>query len=73
MEPPLVYKLDLTELKGEGEFTCPGCGTMISPEDETDSAYKILETKVSGDKLTELVIKCNRCTSKICLTGFNTL
>ena len=73
MEPPLVYKLDLTELEGEGEFTCPSCGTVISPEDETDSVYKILETKVDGDKLAELVIRCNRCNSKICLAGFDTL
>jgi DNA-directed RNA polymerase subunit RPC12/RpoP len=71
MEPPLVYKLDLTELKGEGDFQCPGCGIVISPEDETDNVYVILDTKVSGDELEELVIQCNQCKSKIRLTGFN--
>jgi hypothetical protein len=71
MKPPLVYKLDLTELKGEGDFPCPGCGIVISPEDETDNVYVILDTKVSGDELEELVIQCNQCKSKIRLTGFN--
>lgn len=71
MKPPLVYKLDLTELKGEGDFPCPGCGIVISPEDETDDVYVILDTKVSGDELEELVIQCNQCKSKIRLTGFN--
>lgn len=71
MEPPLVYKLDLAELHGEGDFPCPGCGTVISPEDETEAVYIILETKVSGDALEELVIQCNQCSSKISLVGFN--
>lgn len=71
MGPPLVYKLELTELKGEGDFECPGCGTVISPEDETDSVYVILDTKVVGDELEELVIQCKQCKSKIRLTGFN--
>ncbi|MBT8171359.1 hypothetical protein KJN74_00610 [Candidatus Bathyarchaeota archaeon] len=71
MEPPLVYELDLTELTGEGDFTCPNCGIVISPEDETDSVYVILGTKVSGDQLKELEIQCNRCKSKIRLSGFD--
>ncbi|PVX26440.1 MAG: hypothetical protein CW691_01475 [Candidatus Bathyarchaeum sp.] len=71
MEPPLVYKLDLAELQGEGDFPCPGCGTVISPEDETEAVYIILDTKVNGENLEELVIQCNRCKSKICLVGFN--
>ena len=71
MGSPLMYKMDLTELQGEGEFPCPGCGTIISPEDETEDVYVILDTTVSGDKLEELEIQCNRCSSKIRLTGFN--
>ena len=73
MTPPLVYNLDLTELQGEGEFLCPGCGTVISPEDETDTVYIILDTKVTNDELEELIIQCNKCKSKIRLTGFNIL
>ena len=73
MQPPLVYKLDLTELQGEGDFPCPCCGTIISPEDETEDVYKILGTKISGDDLEELEIQCNKCNSKIRLVGFNIL
>ena len=71
MEPPLVYQVDLVELQGEGDFLCPGCGVVISPEDETEDVYVILDTKVSGDDLKELVIQCNHCRSKIRLVGFN--
>lgn len=71
MQPPLVYKLDLSELQGEGDFPCPCCGAIISPEDETEDVYVILDTKLSGDDLEELEIQCNKCSSKIRLVGFN--
>ena len=71
MVPPLVYQVDLVTLKGEGDFQCPGCGVVISPEDETEEVYVILDTKVKGEDLEELVIQCNRCKSKIRLVGFN--
>jgi uncharacterized C2H2 Zn-finger protein len=73
MEPPLVYQVDLTEIQGEGDFPCPSCGVIISPEDETEDVYRIVSTKVHDDDLEELVIQCNRCKSKIRLVGFNTL
>ena len=74
MEPmgqPLVYQVNLTELPGDGDFPCPGCGVVISPEDETENVYVILNTKVNGNNLEELVIQCNHCKSKIRLVGFN--
>ena len=71
MGSPLVYQVDLTELQGEGDFPCPSCGVVISPEDETEDVYKIVNTKVNGEALEELVIQCNRCKSKIRLVGFN--
>ena len=71
MGPPLVYQVDLTKLQGEGDFPCPGCGILISPEDETEDVYSIVSTEVSGDELEELVIQCNRCKNKIRLVGFN--
>ena len=70
MTPPLVYQVDLTKLEGEGDFPCPGCGIVISPEDETEDIYTIVSTKVTGEDLEELVIQCNRCKSKIRLVGF---
>ena len=71
MGSPLVYQVDLTELQGEGDFPCPGCGVIISPEDETEDIYRIVRTKVHGENLEELVIQCNRYKSKIRLVGFN--
>ena len=71
MKPPLVYQVNLAELQGEGDFPCPSCGVVISPEDETEDVYVIVDTKVRGDDLEELVIQCNQCKSKIRLVGFN--
>jgi len=70
VKQPLVYEVDLTKIKGEGDFPCPNCGVIISPEDETEDVYRILETKVKGQTLEELVIQCNKCGSKIRLVGF---
>jgi hypothetical protein len=71
MKPPLVYQVNLAEIQGEGDFPCPGCGVVISPEDETEDVYIILDTKVVNDALEELEIQCNHCKSKIRLVGFN--
>lgn len=70
MKNPLIYKIDLNKIEGEGDFPCPNCGTMISPEDETESVYTILETKMKNEELEELTIQCNKCGSKIHLVGF---
>jgi len=65
-----VYKVDLTQIQGEGDFPCPKCGVTISPDDETETVYTIVETKVKREVLEELVILCNSCGSKIRLVGF---
>ena len=70
MKQPLIYEVDLTKIQGDGDFPCPNCGVTISPEDETEDVYCILETKVKGETLEELVIQCNKCGSKIRLVGF---
>ena len=70
VKQPLVYEVDLTKIQGKGDFPCPNCGVVISPEDETGEVYHILETKVKGQALEELVIQCNKCGSKICVVGF---
>jgi hypothetical protein len=64
------YTIDLTAIEGDGSFQCPKCGSSISPEDETESNYKIVDTKVINDELVELVITCEKCESKLVLTGF---
>jgi DNA-directed RNA polymerase subunit RPC12/RpoP len=70
VKQPLVYEVDLTKIQGDGDFPCPNCGVVISPEDETEEVYRILETKVRDQALEELVIQCNKCGSKIRLVGF---
>jgi predicted nucleic-acid-binding Zn-ribbon protein len=66
----MVYTIDLTKIDGDGAFECPKCGSLISPEDETDTTYEIVETKVKGDDLEELVLTCKKCGTTIKLVGF---
>ena len=66
----LIYTVNLAEIEGDGSFPCPKCATVISPEDETEEVYKIVDTKIVNDELVELVIMCGTCGSKIKLTGF---
>ena len=66
----LLYEIDLTKIDGEGDFLCPKCGVIISPEDRSESVYEIVETKVRNDELEELIILCNKCGSKIRLFGW---
>lgn len=66
------YTIDLTKIDGDGAFPCPKCGTIISPDDETEEVYQIVETKVKDDELAELVLTCNKCGSTIKLVGFLT-
>jgi len=67
------YKIDLVTMDGDGSFACPKCGMAISPEDESEENYKILDTKVVDQELAELVIACGKCRSTIILTGFQGL
>ena len=46
VEHQLTFKVDLSNIQGNGDFQCPKCSTTISPDDETDDLYYILETKV---------------------------
>lgn len=69
----LVNVVDLTKIDGNGDFPCPTCGVTISPEDETEDVYIIIEEKVTGETLEELVIQCNACGCQIRLTGFPSL
>lgn len=70
MKHDQAFKIDLKKIEGSGDFACPNCGIMISPEDETENVYTILETKMKKEFLEELIIQCNRCGSRIHLTGF---
>ncbi|MBS7637170.1 hypothetical protein KEJ37_07590 [Candidatus Bathyarchaeota archaeon] len=65
-----IYTIDLTKIDGDGAFPCPKCGVIISPDDETEEVYQIVETKVKGDDLAEIILRCNKCGSTIRLVGF---
>ena len=73
MKQTHAYKLDLTKIEGEGDFTCPKCGTSMSPDDCSEKTYTILETKMSRLGLEELVIRGCKCASQINLSGFSIL
>ena len=73
MKQAYAYTVDLTKIDGKGDFSCPKCGTVISPDDTTEETYSILEPKMNSHGLEELVICCNNCSSQIHLTGFSLL
>lgn len=66
----LDYTVDLTKIDGDGAFACPKCGIVISPDDESEETYQVVETVVKKDELTEIVLTCGKCHSKIKLVGF---
>ncbi len=65
-----AYKVSLTATSKDGSFSCPHCGTKISPDDDSEAAYSILETSVDRFGLEEVVVRCNRCHNSIHLAGF---
>jgi predicted RNA-binding Zn-ribbon protein involved in translation (DUF1610 family) len=67
-----IFTVDLTTIEGDGSFPCPKCGAVISPDDETEEVYKIVDTKLVNDELAELIIMCGNCGSTIKLAGFQT-
>ena len=64
------YTINLAAIEGDGSFQCPKCRKTISPDDESEDNYQILDTKVVNDELAELVISCAKCGSNIKVTGF---
>jgi len=69
MKSSMLYEIDLAETDGHGDFPCPKCGAVISPADESQNVYSILETKLKDKSLEKLIIQC-KCGSEIHLTGF---
>ena len=68
------FRIDLTKTEGEGEFLCPNCGRIISPDDESGMTYDVLETKTDeDDTLEEIVVRCKACGSIIRIEGFEAL
>ena len=69
----VFFVVDLFETEGRGEFKCPRCGVEISPDDTTENVYKILDVAMKEDRLDKVILECNKCGSRIHLTGFNLL
>ena len=70
MNKKTQHIIDLTKIEGDGAFPCPKCAVVISPEDETEEVYRIVDTKVNNNELVELTIMCNNCKTQMKLTGF---
>ncbi len=64
------FRIDLTNIEGEGVFPCPRCGAIISPDDETENVYTVIETIGEDDSLESLTIQCKKCNNTIILEGF---
>lgn len=64
------YTVDLAKVKGKGSINCPKCGTEISPDDETEETFSILEPVMKGEHLESVLLQCNNCKSQIRLAGF---
>ncbi len=64
------HTINLASAASDGSFQCPQCGMSISPDDENEENYQIMDTKVVNDELSELVIACGKCGCTIKLTGF---
>jgi hypothetical protein len=65
-----VFEVDLTQIDGDGDFSCPRCENVISPDDASEETYSIVEPKVNSRGLDKVIIHCNKCSSRILLTGF---
>ena len=73
LEQIKFHTIDLTKIKGRGEFKCPRCGIEISPDDKTEDVYTISEMITKGDRLEKLILQCNKCACQIHVVGFELL
>lgn len=73
MKQQQIFHVDLTKIDGDGDFPCPSCGKIMSPDDESGITYDIVDVKVKNDSLERLIIICSNCGSQIHLTGFENL
>ena len=73
MKQQQIFQVDLTKIDGVGDFPCPSCGETISPDDESGVIYEIVDVKMENDSIDKLIIVCNKCSSLIHITGFESL
>ena len=70
-----TFRVDITKMVGGADIQCPRCNNLISPDDQSEEAYSIVDTIMGeeDDELIRVVIRCNRCESIISLEGFEAL
>jgi ribosomal protein S27AE len=73
MQATKLFTIDLTKIRGKGDFDCPKCGVKISPNEKTEKTYRILEAVMKQNQLEGIMLQCGRCDSQIHLTGFRAL
>jgi hypothetical protein len=60
-----VYKINLAA-SDDASFQCPKCGLTISPDDDSEDNYQILDTKIADNgELSGMIICCGKCRSTI--------
>ena len=65
-----LYKVDLNKIEGTGDFPCPVCKSILSPEEMDEKVYKVLEVRSVGEVLDEILLQCNNCKTTISVIGF---
>ena len=62
--------LTLEQCDENGAFLCSTCKSIISPDDVSNTTYKVLYTVVKDGVLTNIVVKCHCGTeAQIVLVG----
>ena len=67
------FIIDLRKLQSDGDFPCPKCGAIISPDDKSEEVYGELQTVMKGAQLEAILLSCEKCGSRIKLIGFKGL
>ena len=65
MEHMKIQKVKFTEINDKGEFNCPKCKIVISPDDKTEKSYSIIEPIMIKDQLEKIVLECKKCRNLI--------
>jgi len=59
MKQTSVFRIDLNKIEGDGDFPCPSCGVIISPDDDSERVYKIIDMETFEDgSLKSLSLLC---------------
>lgn len=59
--------INLTETDKDGNFKCPKCGNLISPDDDTEKTYKILKAYYENTNLIIVIsCECGKMVNLVC-------